>query len=386
MARESVDMVYRTAGSRRYDVAVITSTFPRHSGDLAGSFLGDLCGAIPLKLVVVCPDDPLHASPESSIELRTFPHARVFYGAGAIANMHARGRRPLAVLFALAAMLFVSLRATRRSTTIWSHWALPSGLVGALCRLVWRRRHVLLLHSADVWLLEQLRGGRLLARFVSSQVDELYAVSAELAERFALLSGRRAQVLGCGVRANPYIRSAERPPRVGTLSRLVPSKGVLELARRRRGLTAELHIAGAGPELEDLRSLSGAGLPMLHGALTGDSKLKFLNDLDVFLAPYSRSAWGQGEGLPVAVLEAMAAGCPVVAFESAVPAGLITNGEHGWLVADGDFAALIARTNDLLADAAGRARMGEAARARTAPYELTSVAARWTRVLGGVEL
>jgi glycosyltransferase involved in cell wall biosynthesis len=280
-------------------------------------------------------------------------------------------------------MLVTGLRATRHSTTIWSHWAVPSGLVGAICRLVWRRRHVLLLHSGDVWLLERTPAGRLLARFIASQTDEIFAVSDALAARFASLSGRAAATLGCGVRSNPYDRTGDRPPRVGTLSRLVPSKGVLELARRRESLHAELHIAGEGPELAELRALPEQRATTLHGSLTGDAKLRFLNGLDVFLAPYSRSAWGQTEGLPVAVLEAMAAGCPVVAFESAVPAGLIASGEHGWLVPDGDFEALIARANELLGDAAARARMGDAARARAAPYGLDEVAARWAQVLTG---
>jgi glycosyltransferase involved in cell wall biosynthesis len=378
-APPAVDASSGAVAAHRYDVAVITSTYPRHARDFVGSFLADLCTAIPLQLVVVCPDDPLHDRPNSSI--RRFRHAGVFYGAGAIANLRERGLRPLAVAAAVANLLIASLRATRESSTIWSHWALPSGLVGALCRLVWRRRHVLLLHSADVWMLERLAGGRLLARFIASQTDEVFAVSAELGARFSALTGRSVQVLGCGVRPNPFERTASRAPRVGLLSRLVPSKGALALARRRHELQAALHIAGTGPESAALETLGAAAPPQLHGALTGDAKLRFLADLDVFVAPYSRSAWGQSEGLPVAVLEALAAGCPVVAFESAVPAGLVTNGENGWLVADGDFDALIERTNAVLADPAGRARMSASARQRAADYRLDRVAARWTAVL-----
>lgn len=370
----------RPSGSKRaYDVAVLTSTYPRNAEDFVGSFLADLCAAIPLKRVVVCPDDPLHDRTDASV--RTFRHAGVFYGSGAIANLRERGSRPLATAFALGNMLIASLRATRESTTIWSHWALPGGLVGALCRLVWRRRHVLLLHSGDVWLLEQLAGGRLLARFIASQADEVFAVSAELAGRFTALAGRPVHVLGCGVRPNSFERTGGRAPRVGVLSRLVPSKGALALARRRLDLQAELHIAGTGPEQQALETLSGGTPPHLHGALVGDAKLRFLSDLDLFVAPYSRSAWGQSEGLPVAVLEALAAGCPVVAFESAVPVGLVTSGENGWLVADGDFDALIERVNAVLADGAGRTRMSAAARRRAEQYRLDCVAARWTTVL-----
>lgn len=367
---------------RRYDVAVLTSTFPRHARDTAGAFLADLTDTIPLEFVVVCPDDPLHER-NTRVELRTFRHANVFYGAGALANLRSRRRRSVAALAALGAawsMLRTSLHATRQSATIWSHWALPAGLVGALCRLVWRRRHVLLLHSGDVWLLENLPLGRLLTRFISSQTDEIYAVTAELAERFAALSGRRANVLGCGVRPNERRHERCGPARVGTLARLVPSKGALALARRCSELDAELHIAGAGPEASALEALAGSAL-RVHGGLAGEAKLAYLRSLDVFLAPYTRSEWGQAEGLPVAILEAMATGCPIVAFAGAVPAGLIENGTSGWLVADGDFASLIAKANELVADPATRARMAERARVRVEPYLLPRVARQWAQIL-----
>ncbi len=371
----------------RYDVAVLTSTFRRHARDAAGSFLADLTDAIPLEFVVVCPDDPLHER-HTNIERRTFVHANVFYGSGAVSNLRsygARSRAALAALHAVLSMLRTSLRATRQSATIWSHWALPGGLVGALCRLVWRRRHVLLLHSGDVWLLERIRFGGLLARFISSQTDEVYAVTAELARRFAALTGRHAEVLGCGVRANerthaPSASAPSAPVRVGTLARLVPSKGALTLARLHATIDAELHIAGAGPEGRELEPLAGNSL-RVRGELAGEAKLEYLRSLDVFLAPYMRSEWGQGEGLPVAVLEAMAAGCPVIAFAAAVPAGLIENGTNGWLVGDGDFAALIAKANELIADPAARARMGAAARLRIEPYLLPQVAWQWTKIL-----
>jgi glycosyltransferase involved in cell wall biosynthesis len=367
---------------RRYDVAVLTTTFPRHGRDTAGTFLADLCATIPLRFVVVCPGDALHEG-GADFERRTFNHANVFYGSGALANLRSHGSRLRAALAALRAtlsMLYVSLRATRQAATIWSHWALPGGLVGAICRAVWRRRHVLLLHSGDVWLLERLRFGGLLARFIASQTDEIYAVSAELAERFAAVAGRRPGVLGCGVRVNERERVALVPARVGTLARLVPSKGALALAKLHKTLHAELHIAGGGAEASALEAQAGDGLHV-HGELAGEAKLDYLRGLDVFLAPYMRSEWGQAEGLPVAVLEAMAAGCPIVAFAGAVPAGLIENGKSGWLVPDGDFAALIAKANELIADSATRKRMGEAARSRVEPYLLPRVASAWLRIL-----
>jgi glycosyltransferase involved in cell wall biosynthesis len=94
---------------------------------------------------------------------------------------------------------------------------------------------------------------------------------------------------------------------------------------------------------------------------------------DVFVLPSSR------EGLPVALLEAMASGLPCIA--SRLPGAtdvIIDDGCTGILVPPGDTAAIADAIQQLLRDRAKAAAMGAAARARVGrDYSVALVAARW---------
>jgi glycosyltransferase involved in cell wall biosynthesis len=79
---------------------------------------------------------------------------------------------------------------------------------------------------------------------------------------------------------------------------------------------------------------------------------------DVFCLPSS------AEGLPLVVLEAMAAGKPVVATAVGGVPELVIHGETGLLVAPGDVDALRRALADLLADPERARRLGDAGRER----------------------
>ncbi len=74
------------------------------------------------------------------------------------------------------------------------------------------------------------------------------------------------------------------------------------------------------------------------------------------------------EGLPVAVLEAMALGKPVVATRVGGLPGVVNDGQHGFLVEAGDSAALAAKALVLLGDPDLRRTMGGAGQARIQEY------------------
>lgn len=365
-------------------VLVVASTFPQHDGDIRGRFLVDLLEALPFRFRVICPRTadfgPLTMA---STERLPFRGNGVFHGeAGALADLTSGRVRPMAAVRSCLSMLTTAVRAARNCRSVWSHWAVPGGLVGSVCGLLTGIPHVLLLHSADVWLLENRRWGRCVARWIAAHTDRLFGVNEAVIERFARLSGRRGEVLGCGVARNPEPRPARWARRVGLLSRLVPSKGVAEFLDAASALDAEIHVAGAGPEATRVVSACGR-LPdaVFHGPVLGRDKQRLLAAMDVFAAPYVAAPWGQTEGTPVSVLEAMAAGCAVVAFRSAVPQGLITSGEHGVLVPDGDFGALVDAIRGLLRIPRRCGRLGAAARSRVEPLLLDRVAPRWTSVL-----
>jgi glycosyltransferase involved in cell wall biosynthesis len=365
-------------------ILVVASTFPQNDADIRGRFLVDLLEALPHRFHVACPrGEEFGPLTMASTERFPFPGHGVFHGdEGALASLTSGDVGRVAVALSCISMLTTALRAARRCRLVWSHWAVPGGIVGALCKLLTGIPHVLLLHSADVWLLENRRWGRPVARWIAAHTDRLFGVNATVIERFARLSGRRGEVLGCGVARNAEARPTDPIPRVGLLSRLVPSKGVVPLLDAAASLDCEIHVAGAGPEAAQVAAgCSRLPRAVFHGPLLGRAKRRLLASVDVFAAPYVAARWGQTEGTPVAVLEAMAAGCAVVAFRSAVPQGLITSGEQGILVRDGDFPAFVQAIRDLLRERRRCGRLGAAARSRVEPLLLDRVAPRWAKVL-----
>jgi glycosyltransferase involved in cell wall biosynthesis len=165
------------------------------------------------------------------------------------------------------------------------------------------------------------------------------------------------------VRAAPRSRQEHEPPRLIAVGRLRPPKDLGTFLRALAslptgGFTAS--IVGDGPERAALeRQLAALGLEgrvRIEGER--DDVPARLADSEIFVLS-SRS-----EGMPVSVLEAMAAGVPVVASAVGGVDELVVDGQTGLLVPPADSEALAAALAVLLADAGLRRRLGEAGRAR----------------------
>jgi glycosyltransferase involved in cell wall biosynthesis len=93
------------------------------------------------------------------------------------------------------------------------------------------------------------------------------------------------------------------------------------------------------------------------------------------------------EGMPLVVLEAMAAGVPVVASRVSGIPEVVVDGETGWLVPPEDPAALALALAEVLADAGEARRRGEAGRRRVEErFRPLHAAAAWERAVLGAEM
>lgn len=168
-----------------------------------------------------------------------------------------------------------------------------------------------------------------------------------------------------------------RGPMVLFVGRLEPRKGVLEaihaatLVAARRP-TLRLVVVGEGPLR---REAEGAVPRRLHdrvwfvGRVDPEDLPRFYRSADVVVAP----ALG-GESFGIVLLEAMAAGVPVVASDIPGYRSVLTDGVEGRLVPPGDIVALAEAIDVLLDNAALRRAMGEAGRATAANYD-------WDRIV-----
>lgn len=158
---------------------------------------------------------------------------------------------------------------------------------------------------------------------------------------------------------------------VGTVARLIPGKGLGVLLHalahlRRWSLRPQVLIAGDGPARGDLKALAEALGVSDQVRFLGfvEDIMPFYRAIDVFVLP------SLSEGMSLSLIEAMAAGVPVVAsrtpgIEEVVGPGM------GWLAAPGDHLALAACLRDLLLRPREAARMAE--RARTEAHRRFSV-------------
>lgn len=155
-----------------------------------------------------------------------------------------------------------------------------------------------------------------------------------------------------------------------SVGRLVPKKGHLYLlAAFERAASADprlrLEIVGDGPlrsELERAIQRSGLGERVwLHGALAPDLTRQRLAEADVFVHHAVTGPDGDTEGQPVTILEAMAAGLPLVLTSHAGIPEMVRDGEHAIFTAERDVDATARALLALAADSELRYTMGIAA-------------------------
>lgn len=214
-------------------------------------------------------------------------------------------------------------------------------------------------------------------RALARRTDALVAVSDEVrTELLALGIGRpeQFQVIELGLELDAFLaldgpgdggfrKSIGVPvgmPLVAVVGRLVPIKDHPTLLRALAELPGvHLAIVGDGESAADLKGLVeqlGLG-DRVHFAGWHLDLVPVLADIDA-VALTSRN-----EGTPVALIEAAAAGRPVVATAVGGVPSVVRDGVSGYLVPPGDPAAVADRLRRLLADPALRASMGAAGRA-----------------------
>ncbi|MFQ5561451.1 MAG: glycosyltransferase, partial [Nitrospinota bacterium] len=134
-----------------------------------------------------------------------------------------------------------------------------------------------------------------------------------------------------------------------TVGRLVEKKGqryAIEAVANitKKGMQVEYLIAGDGPmkqELEALvRHLEMSGVVQFLGPVVQEEVIDLLQKADIFLAPSVTAKNGDQEGTPTVIMEAMAAGLPVIStYHSGIPE-IILDADTGFLVKEKDVDAL----------------------------------------------
>jgi glycosyltransferase involved in cell wall biosynthesis len=258
-------------------------------------------------------------------------------------------------------------------------------------------------HAHDLYCHRAMLGEKLARARSAVTISEFNRVYLERARA----AGKKAtpiHVVRCGVEWERYEAMArerwqrwrEAPPgtrlRVLAVGSLQPYKGHRHLLTacaklRARGLRFECRLIGEGrlrPTLErQIAALDLAGEVRLLGARTEHEVWDWLRWADVFAMPsVVDESTQQMEGIPVALMEAMAAGLGVVATRLSGIPELVTSEQNGLLVSPGPtIAEELAAGVWRMRDAGVRERLARAAR-QTRGFDLATNVRRLEQVLG----
>jgi glycosyltransferase involved in cell wall biosynthesis len=176
------------------------------------------------------------------------------------------------------------------------------------------------------------------------------------------------------VPATVPLRTRSHPVKFVFLGRIGQRKGAFDVIQAVASLPPaqqqrlELWLAGDGDLVQAqalIEQLQLESRIKLLGWIDPDTRDRLLSEADVFLLP------SHNEGLPVAMLEAMAWGLPVIVSPVGGIPELVTHQHQGFLVEPGNVGAIAQAMQTLLLQEPKRLWMGQAARRRVQPLDVT---------------
>lgn len=341
-----------------------------------------------LRVLHVIPDLPMGGAPRLVLDLlrglqrqddlevhlcTLGPESATFgplHGARTITHLGGGRSSPLSPGFFRAARALRRLVRQIRPSIVHSHlW--PASIICAVALANIRAHHVCHVHDRRDWLSSprlKARARRVLYRLaLAGDRTSFIAVAVAVKEhvcRHLRIPASRVHVVLNGIDTELFKPAPLEPHDscvVGTAGRFTPEKGHGVLLRaaaelKRRGCPVSFRFAGSGSlEPAYRKQIQAEGLA---GSVHMDGPVldmpSFYRRIDLFALPSLDI-----EGLPIALLEAMASGRPVVSSDIGGVGELVRNGEDGVLVPAGDAIALADAIGQLVSDKALRTRFAD---------------------------
>lgn len=256
---------------------------------------------------------------------------------------------------------------------IHAHWATyPSTAAWTLGRVL-RRPFSFTCHAHDIFIEDQLVARKIEDAAVAVTISRFNV--DWLTERATPLAKQKLKVVHCGVdlSMNQWIPEGRDGHSILTVGRLDPIKGFATLVEalallKSRGLDFRCRLLGSGPLDAELKAQAQArGVADridFTGAQPQDVVRGWMGEAGLFVLPSEVAADGNRDGIPVALMEAMATGCPVVSTRVSGIPELIENEQDGLLVDPRQPHALADAMQRLLEDAMLRSHVARGARTR----------------------
>lgn len=344
-------------------IIILTSSFPYGQGDFHGKFIyHQALGQVRLgnEVHVICPHFPGRAFEETIDGIRVHRFAYFypyrFQRLSTETGMYLSLSRSFLAWFQLPIFLISEWYAANRVVSrfhidvIHSHWIVPQGFAGVVCKITRHKPHLVSSHVADAQVFVKWRSLKPLLRLILSGTDMLTTNSTFTKN----IIGNLLPV-PCPVRVIPMGVVPVEPdwsgkpdpnaPRILYVGRLIEWKGIDTLIRAMGSVVrakpdAILTIVGSGEEQGHLESLSrdlGIADHVHFAGQVSDDQLSNLYSCSTVLVLPSQSSRGfVMEGLGVVLLEAMSHGVPVIGSNTGGIPDIIDDGKNGSLFPAGD--------------------------------------------------
>ncbi len=379
-----------------------SSALPRWKGDATPAFVYDLSRRLVRKgvdIVALAPHYPGSSSFESfdGIRIHRFRYflpaslERLCYGAGILPNLKKSLLARLQLPFLVVSELFALWKVARKEKPdiIHAHWILPQGFVAALIGRLLGIPVVVTAHAGDVFPLKNFLFG-VLSRFSTNAAAAVTVNSSYTKAAVAKISKLQdIKVIPMGVDLKLFssatlsaAAAVRKKCGIGNngrmllfVGRLAEKKGVSYLIAAMKDVikafpNCKLVVVGEGPEkaalVQQSQQLGLSENVVFVGSIPNSGLPPFYRAADVFVLPSIIDGRGDTEGLGVVLLEAIAAGTPVVASDVGGIPDIVVHNRTGLLVGQKSPEALAAAIVSLLRNSQLRKKLSAAARIHVA--------------------
>lgn len=381
---------------RKKRLLVTASTFPRWEGDTEPRFVLDLCQALTEKYEVTAlvPAAPEALDKEMIGDVRVvryhyFPIHKwetLCYPGAIVPRIKEKKIRVLLVPFMIMALYYNLFKMLPNYDLVHAHWLIPQGIVQSF----FKKPYVVTGHGGDVTSLN-ISFMKTLKRRCLEKAGYVTVVSQflkEEIERICDIENVRIEPMGCNT--SNFSKSYRQENYFGQdgkkvvlfVGRLAEKKGVKYLIEAMKDIDAILAIAGKGLLEEALKSQAkelGEKVIFL-GPKTHEELKTVYASADVFVAPSVTAKDGDKEGFGLVMLEAMASGLPVVAFNSGGISELVKHDVNGLLCEERDVKTLAGNIKKALDEGEIRKRLIEGGSVTAQIYDYKQIAQRYSEI------
>ena len=365
--------------SNRPRILVVSSTFPRFTGDTEPAFVYDLCKYLvdnDIIIDVLAPHFPGLKRKEIMAGVNVYRYKYFIerfqvlaYSGGIMANLRRNPINYLLVPFFLVSQVFALQKKLKKNkyNAIHAHWIIPQGMVCVIVNTFFKAGSIPIictLHGGDLYALNGFVMDRL-KKWIMEKCRHICVVSESMGKRCQELGvvSTPVSIISMGVdlktRFFPVPDVHRRRNRIIYVGRLVEKKGVKYLIDsikiiRETLSDVELIIVGDGPLRQSLETqvnnLSLSSNIVFKGGLKQERLPALYSSAAISVLPSVIDSYGDQEGLGLTVIEAMGCECAVVASSLDAVKDIITDGKTGVFFEPGNADQLAEKIQALLSD------------------------------------